>query len=29
MLENNIEPKHYKVSRFLKEKFRITVLAKN
>ena len=29
MLENNIYPKHYKVSRFLKEKFRITVLAKN
>ena len=29
MLENNIEPKYYKVSRFLKEKFRIAVLAKN
>jgi len=29
MLKNNIEPKHYKVSRFLKKKFRITVLAKN
>ena len=29
MLGNNIEPKHYKVSRFLKEKFRITVLSKN
>jgi len=29
MLENNIEPKHYKVSRFMKEKFLITVLAKN
>jgi uncharacterized protein (UPF0333 family) len=28
MLENNIEPKHYKVSRFLNEKFQITVLAK-
>jgi len=27
MLENNIEPKHYKVSRFLKDKFRSTVLA--
>ena len=29
MLENDIEPKHYKVSRFLKNKFLITVLAKN
>jgi len=29
MLENNIEPKHYKVGRFLREKFRITVLSKN
>jgi len=27
MLENNIEPKHYKINRFLNEKFRITVLA--
>ena len=28
MLENNIEPKHYEISWFLKEKFRVTVLAK-
>ena len=28
MLENNVEPKHYKISRFLNEKFRLTVLAK-
>ena len=27
MLENNIEPKSYKVSRFLNEKYRIVVLA--
>ena len=26
MLENNVEPKHYKVSRFLKEKFKATAL---
>ena len=28
MLEKNIEPKHYKICRFLNEKFRVTVLAK-
>ena len=28
MLENNVEPKHYKVSRFLHEKFRGTILVK-
>ena len=28
MLENNVEPKHYKVSRFLNEKFRDTILVK-
>ena len=28
MLENNIEPKPYKVSRFLNEKYRVVVLAK-
>ena len=28
MLENNIEPKPYKVSRFLNEKYRVVVLVK-
>ena len=28
MLENNIDPKHYKVSRFLKEKFQAIALVK-
>ena len=28
MLDNNIEPKPYKVSQFLKERFRVVVLAK-
>ena len=28
MLENNIEPKPYKISRFLNEKYRVGVLAK-
>jgi hypothetical protein len=26
VLENNVEPKHCKVSRFLKEKYKVTVL---
>ena len=28
MMENNVEPKPHKVSRFLREKFRVVVLAK-
>lgn len=29
MLDNNVEPKTYKVSRYLKEKFRVVVLAQD